>query len=407
MNYIRYLGVSLLLLVLQHHVTFGIQDTASVAPRKVFFSVHAQQGSLLKTHKTDIVANYYVGLDLRIGWQTDDFQKNIFDRSYRYPYYGIGYYMGNMNGIVLGNDEQSGFGRPAALYAFFGAPIYRGKWFQVKYDISAGISYNFNSYDPQVNPYNILVGSKNNAYINFGFESVFSLPGHSSLGLGFSLQHFSNGSYQKPNKGINLVSSTVSYQFGLYKNRDKKYSRFPVPSHEPTLEWYLFIASGVRMLDTDFDPDKPRQGHRWYCANVSSATLIKINHRRKFGAGLDLFYFDWGRYVIGYRAHENGETVTTKRSDNFALGAFLAHEVGYKRVWLVTNLGFYLNQRVGDDPKKPWIYERIGVKFQLTSRLFVGVSVKAHMAKADYTEWTVGYSLIKDRPLKRLPRNGN
>ncbi len=375
-------------------------DSVKTKPRKLFFELTAQQGSMLKTHESDIISNYYVGFDVRVGWQTDDFDRNIFDGLFRYPYYGFGYYMGNMNKIILGDDEQSGFGKPAAVYAFFGSPLYRGRWFSVNYDISAGLSYNFNAYDPQNNPYNILVGSKNNAYINFRLDGAFILPQYSTIGIGASFQHFSNGSYQKPNKGINLVSTTVSYRFGLYKNQEKSYARFPITSYEPTLEWYVFMASGVRMLDTGFLRNSPREGHRWSCFTVSSAVLLQTSYRRKFGLGLDFFYFDWGRYVTEYRANEEGRDVTTHMSDNMALGAYLAHEIGYKRLWLVTDLGFYLTQRVGDDPIHPWIYERVGLKYQVTNRLFIGVSVKAHLAKADYTEWTIGYSLMKNRPLK-------
>ncbi len=378
-----------------------IPDSGRTHPKKLFFAVNAQQGSLLNTHNSTIIKNYYVGIDFRVGWQTDAFNRNDFDCLFRYPYYGFGYYMGNMNGIILGNDEQTGFGKPAALYAFFGSPLYRWNRIEIDYDLSLGLSYNFNAYDPELHPYNILVGSKNNAYINIRFVGKYDLPKHSALSAGVSFQHFSNGSYQKPNKGINLVSATLSYQFGLYKNRDKSYVRFPVEHREPTIEWYLFWANGVRMPDTGFNESAPREGRRWYCTTVSSAVLVQTSVRRKFGLGIDWFYFDWGRYVVDYRAGEEGRTTTTRSRDNMALGAYLAHELGYKKVWFVTDLGFYVADRVGDDPENPWIYERVGIKYQITPRLFAGVFIKAHLAKADYTEWTIGYSLVKSKPVKR------
>jgi hypothetical protein len=350
---------------------------------------------MLNTHESSIIENYYVGLDLRIGWQTGDFARNIFDCSFRYPRYGFGYYMGNMNRIILGDDEQTGLGKPAALYAFFASPMARWKWFSVHYDISLGISYNFNAYDPQSQPYNILVGSKNNAYINIRLSTEFALRGYSTLGLGFSFQHFSNGSYQKPNKGINLVSGTLSYRFGTYRNSEKNYRRFPIDSYQPAWEWQIFWANGVRMLDTDFDIDQPHKSNRWYCSSVSTTALLQTSHRRKFGLGLDYFYFDWGRYVVKYRAKAEDRRATTRWYSNMALGTYLAHEIGYKKVWLITHLGFYITDRVGDDPKQPWIYERLGLKYQISPRFTLGVSIKAHLAKADYTEWTIGYTILK------------
>ena len=376
----------------------GATDS-TLRPRSMFLSVNAQQGSMLNTNESTIIQNYYIGLDFRIGWQTDDFGRDIYDGLFRYPQYGFGYYMGNMNRIILGNDEQTGFGKPAALYAFFASPLVRWNWWSLNYDLSFGFSYNFNAYDPQSRPYNILVGTKSNAYINLRFLTEFALRGHSSFGFGFSFQHFSNGSYQKPNKGINLISGTLSYQASSYRNSGKSYKRFPTEPYQPVWEWQFFWANGVRMLDTGFDINQPDKGKRWYCTAVSSAVLLQTSHRRKFGLGLDLFYSDWGRYVVKYRAEEEGLEKSTHLRNNLAFGSYLAHEIGYKKVWLITHLGCYLTSRVGDDPKHPWIYERIGLKYQITQRFTVGLSIKAHLAKADYTEWSIGYSISKNKKI--------
>ena len=392
---LKYYIFGFVYLIVIQDIFARIVPDSTLRPRRLFMAVNAQQGSMLNTYESTIIQNYYVGLDFRIGWQTDDFDRDIFDCLFRYPQYGFGYYMGNMNRIILGNDEQTGFGKPVALYAFFASPMLRWNRFSASYDLSLGFSYNFNAYDPQLRPYNVLVGSEKNAYINLRLSTEFALRGYSTLGLGFSFQHFSNGSYQKPNKGINLISGTLSYQIGLYKNSEKSYRRFPVDVYQPEWEWQVFLANGVRMLDTDFDINLPHEGKRWYCTSVSSVVLMQTSHRRKLGLGLDLFYFDWGQYVVKYRAKEEGVETTTGLRDNMALGSYLAHEVGYKKVWLITHLGFYLNNRVGDEPKNPWIYQRIGIKYQIAPSLTIGLSIKAHFAKADYTEWTIGYTILK------------
>ncbi|MDR2038801.1 MAG: acyloxyacyl hydrolase [Bacteroidales bacterium] len=362
---------------------------------------NVQQGNLLFSQGTDVIKNYYVGLELRFGIQTDDYQKNTFDASFRYPKYGIAYYMGNMNEIILGDEHQDGFGKPSALYGFFSSPIFRTKWFQLNYEFGIGVSYNFKTYDPRRRPYNTLIGSKTNGYISASLDGQILLPGHSSIGLGGSFRHFSNGSIQKPNSGINLIMATVSYQWGLYKNRDKSYTRIHADPVEPTLEWYISWGNAVRMLDTDFDLDHPKNSKRWYCATVSTSILAHVSHRRKVGLGLDFFYFDWGRHIINYRAHIDGRRERTSIHDNMSIGVHIAHEVAYKKFWAVTNVGFYLNERVGDIPSSPFIYERIGVKYQLTDRFCVGLSLKAHLVKADYLALEIGYSIIKNKKLKK------
>ena len=397
MNRKRYIKIFLYFVSLRVSAAYQTDDSIA-PPRKLYLSMSAQQGGIIFTPRmSTVVDNYYVGLDFRVGWQTDDFERNIYDCLFAYPQYGFGYYMGNMNRIILGNDEQSGFGKPAALYAFFASPIVRLNRLKISYDISLGLSYNFNVYDPQLQPFNILIGSKQNVYINLQLSSEFAVHKHTVLGVGVSFQHFSNGSYQKPNKGVNLLSGTLSYQAGLYKHHEKTYSRIPVPPYQRALEWQIYWSNGVRMLDADFDLDHPREAKRWYCAAISSAVMLQTNHHQKFGLGLDYFYFEWGRHLIDYRAQQQGLDATTRQRDNMALGAFLAHEAGYKKVWVITHLGFYVTNRVGDRPQNLWIYQRVGVKYHITPRFTAGVSIKAHLAIADNVEWTVGYVIGKSK----------
>ena len=219
----------------------------------------------------------------------------------------------------------------------------------------------------------------------------------STVGFGISLQHFSNASLQEPNIGVNLVSGTFTYKAALYKHREKSYSRFPVEPFSPTWEVKFSWANGLRMLVTDFDRSNPQKTKRWYTTSLSTAALVQTSHRRKAGAGLDVFYFDWGQYVKKYRADKQGIETTTRARDNFSLGAFVAHEVSYKKIWFISNVGFYLDDRIGDRPKKMWIYERVGVCYEVNQRIFVGLLIKAHLLIADHAELTIAYSLFKSK----------
>lgn len=384
-------------------------------PPRLFAATMLRQGNLLSPPET-LLKDDYTALDLKLGWQTDDHDKNLFDAMYRYPSYGVGYYMGNMNGIMLGTDTAStSLGKPAALYAFFGAPMYRSRRVVLSYGFSAGLSYNFNVYSTEKNPFNILIGSKANAYIELALGASLLLPGRSALTAGVSFQHFSNGSYQKPNLGVNLISGTLAYQLGWYKNDEKSYAPLTLPAWTKSFEWDIVLGGGVRMLDADFDPKYPHNGRRWACVTVSTALLRQASLRRKWGGGVDLLYYEWGSYVSDYRTTFNELTAKNgvlpapaevrqamKPHDklsakNFTVGLYAAHEASYKRISMITNVGFYPFSRVGDNPSTPIMYERLGVRVALTDRLFVGVSIRAHKLKADYTEWSVGYALARRR----------
>ena len=391
---------------------FGPADTAGKPPM-LFAAAKVRQGSLLE-QESFVMRDYYMSLDVRLGRQTDDRNGSAFDAAYRYPKYGVGYYMGNMNGIILGADTLfASLGKPAALYAFFGAPVYCGRVLTVGYGLSAGLSYNFNAYDPQHNPFNILIGSRNNAYIELSLDLWLPLPGRSALAAGVSFQHFSNGAYQKPNYGVNLISSTLTYQWSTYRNRDKGYAPVAQPEGARGVEWSTFVGGGVRMLDADFDRRNPREGRRWTCLTLSSVVYRQVSLRRKWGAGVDVLYYEWGDYVSRYRAahealvqggvpwpsqqqvREAMEGHDRLSPNNVTLGLYASHEVGYKRLWLATDVGFYPLPRVGDNPTSLLIYERLGLRVELTDRLFVGVAIRAHGLMADYTEWTVGYRVVR------------
>ena len=367
-----------------------------IAPRRLFIGANAQRGYMFDTRESTVIQNQYISLDLRVGLQTDDFDRDVYDRLFRYPHYGVGLYMGNLDRIVLGDENQAGLGKPLALYAFFASPVVRSDRFCVYYDFSLGLARNFNTYHPHIQPYNLFISTNNNVYLNMQFRAEFALFERSALGFGVSLQHFSNASLQEPNIGVNLVSGTLTYRAGLYKNHEKSYNRFPVEAYSPTWELLFSWANGARMLYSDFDRSSDQQKtKRWYSTSLSTAALIQTSHRRKLGAGLDLFYFDWGRHLKEYRAKRREIQTTTRLRDNMSIGAFVAHEVNYKKIWFVSNVGFYLNDRIGDRPQNMWIYERVGVCYQINKRFSAGLLIKAHLLIADHAELTVRYSVIQ------------
>ena len=397
-RYKLYTQIIVYLTCLQIVIASEMNDNI-LRPRSAFISFNALNGILLDRRQSMIVENFYSGIDIRVGWQTDDFDRNTFDCLFRYPKYGFGYYRGNLNHIILDPDKQTGFGKPHALYAFFASPIVREERFRFYYDISLGLSYKFDTYDPVQRPYNILVGANKNVYFTLQFSTEFILHERSALGVGVSYQHFSNGSLKKPNNGIDLLSVNLSYQTNLFENHEKSYQRFPIESYQPVWEWQFSLANGLRMLDTDFDPNEPQNGKRWHCSSISTAVVRQISHHRKIGLGFDYFYYNWGEYVIEYRAKTQGFEATTQKRDNMSLGTYVAHEAGYKNVWLLTHFGVYVTDHTGDNPQNPRIYERLGIKYCITPRLSLGVSIKAHLFIADYIEWTMGYS-IKSKSIK-------
>ena len=53
------------------------------------------------------------------------------------------------------------------------------------------------------------------------------------------------------------------------------------------------------------------------------------------------------------------------------------------------NIGHYLYSRYTD---LSLIYTRLGLIYRINSHLLANVSLKSHMAKADFIEWGIGYT---------------
>ena len=74
----------------------------------------------------------------------------------------------------------------------------------------------------------------------------------------------------------------------------------------------------------------------------------------------------------------------------------------YKNISLALGLGIYVYRRMGDfsDRHDPFFFNRIGVHYSIPklNGLTAGIEVKAHMTKADFSEFVLSYPIsIKNK----------
>ena len=122
---------------------------------------------------------------------------------YPHTYQGIGF---SYNSFF----NKAEIGTPVALYVFQGAPIVRlTEHLSLNYEWNFGAAFGWKKYDPLDNPYNVVVGSRINAYLNLGFFFDWQLPQAWHLTIGADLTHYSNGNTNYPNSGVNTVGARV------------------------------------------------------------------------------------------------------------------------------------------------------------------------------------------------------
>ncbi|MGV6945452.1 acyloxyacyl hydrolase [Sphingobacterium kyonggiense] len=361
--------------ILQAQVT-EIAEKIKESPIILEFEV--ENGGILQQKglkNTTYEGAYYNGLNFKIGWKQRA-KKDQYYQVYNYPTYGIGLYSSTFNTDIIGS--------PFAIYGFVQTPISpkeNSRW-GYDYRIGLGLSGNFKPYNEEQNPLNLVIGSKNNVFIDLGIRAQYRLTDHWKVGAGLAFHHFSNGAMRLPNKGVNLVPATLSvnYQF----NPDVKIVRDSVlEPYSRKIYYHVNYGVGFKQLRDDLD-------HRFFKTTLSAYASRHVSYKWRLGGGLDLFYSSSGndQEIAGDKTGEIGSKLSGGPS------FYIAHILN-ERLVLNGNVGYYIhNQRFNGEIRK--FFLRAGARYYVYKNINAGVSIKAHMGKADFIEWTVGYTFNRD-----------
>ncbi|HAE65798.1 MULTISPECIES: acyloxyacyl hydrolase [Sphingobacterium] len=348
------------------------------AKTRLIFQLEHESGGELKFNersKETLADSYYSGLNFRVGFQTQfqDSLKSIYNEIYNYPIYGIGIYSSTFG--------QEHLGRPFAAYGFVAIPIrpkVNSRW-NFNYRIALGLSGRFNPYNEEDNPFNLLIGSKNNVFIDLGLQVNYRLNKNFQVGAGAAFHHFSNGALALPNTGINLVPLSLSVSY-TPTNKPFDYRKSSIPQMEKTEELHFNYAFGFKQIDREHDSQ--------YFKSMLGAYYSKhFGYKWRLGAGFDAFY----------SASGNDEKVAGDKAGKFSAlfsygPAFYIDHVLNSRLYINGNVGVYLHRNEFNGESMP-VYLRAGVRYKVYKDFFAGVSIKAHGGKADFIEWTTGYGI--------------
>lgn len=341
----------------------------------VYLELKMDNGGLLpitdSTGQNIFEGSYYNGFDVRLAWETR--KGSVYSSLYRRPRFGFGWYTATFHNDFTGN--------PNAIYGFVDVPVLynpKSRW-QWMYGLALGLSYNFKPYDPEQNPINYAIGSRRNSYINLYSEVRYHLTPRWDIGAGVGFKHFSNGSIQRPNEGINAIPLTVLVQFELDR-APESWQPFEIPVHQKF--WLLDVYWGNATKSNEYE-----EGNYWKTV-MGVVALKQFCYRYRIGFGWDFFYAaDSDDRVPG--------TASTF-SKSFSTAPFIAWEWAItEKLYLPVNFGVYLNRHEENDELKPY-YERFGIRYKINHHFITGVTLKAHADVADMVEWTVGYSFHKD-----------
>ena len=307
------------------------------------------------------------GFELLVSFPT--YGKDYWERLYKYPRAGAGYSCWD-----LGNKEV--FGTAHALFGFFNAPVLKlNDKMKVNYQISFGASYITKPFDIDKNYLNRAIGSHGNVYFRIGIDFRYQIFPRAELTCESGFSHFSSGKFKSPNYGLNALTGSLgmNYLFGEVK---KEKMQPEIPSLIDRVQHSIVYSAGIKVYDNLY-------GYRYFISSLSYNLDWAWRHKRKLGIGADLFYdasIAEALAIDGVNNHNEANFVR--------FGIHGSYGILYRKLIMRIQLGHYLYSKYTD---LSLVYSRLALQYFLTDHLMLNVSLKSHMAKADFIEWGVGY----------------
>lgn len=283
---------------------------------------------------------------------------------YRKPYTGFGlHYMNYGNPTYLGEAY--------AAYAFIDFHTGRNKNSGFVYHWGEGVAYLTKPFDAENNNFNIAIGSALNVFIDLSAAYVFRLNNGMIIKPSLSFTHYSNGSYKKPNLGINVINSKLLISFPTWET--KNYDTNPVFSKPKNrkMEYQLFIVTGMHQKDPPLSPVYAVYDFR------GQANYI-FGKKHSAGLGADVF-----------NDHALNTYTGRSKSSITRTGIFVAYNTLFDNVYFTAQAGYYISDHYKNDGK---IYSRFGFSGIIYKGFTAGLFLKTHFFVADNIEFGLGYT---------------
>lgn len=313
---------------------------------------------------TYITEDYIRSFDLCFTKET--YGKSYWEQLFNYPEYGISLFHS-----TLGNDKV--FGNETALTTFFKVKIIAKKRFSFYNRSGIGISYTSRKFNLTDNYLNVAVGSHFNIHFNSRFGASYVMPKKTDLNLGFSFDHFSNANINEPNLGINYLTAFVGLNYKIGKISEKL--RTEIQPHLKKTNYECFYNIGGKHT---------RALTSGYFFTSSFSFDINREYFRSFylGTGIDIFYDSSIKSLL-----KNAEK-DSKNIYGFKTGIHFSQTFVYNRFNLIIQEGFYL--LLNDKLENKLIYNKGIIKYWITKKLSLQLSMKSQLQVLDYPELGIG-----------------
>jgi hypothetical protein len=291
---------------------------------------------------------------------------------YQKPYTGL-----ELGYINTGNKEELGVAYSANR--IIDLPLSSNTESIFRLRLGAGLGYLTQHFDKYENVKNAAIGSSFNVSILLAL-SANKTYNNFSVNAGIRLQHFSNGSFTKPNLGINIPTAFIG--IGFINTNPQTVSTItssPTFNQNKKYSSHFITALGTKSIGGA----KNTLYGAW-----SLAYELRKNISSKFS---------WNGFTdIGYNNSHPAQLAKDGRDKQafvnllqVGAGMGLYNHYGNTAVFLQT--GVYLQSQFVSNEGR--IYNKFGVEQKINDRFSAQILLKSHLAKADYFALACVYTL--------------
>jgi hypothetical protein len=251
--------------------------------------------------------------------------------------------------------------------------------------LAQGIAYATNPYDKVTNSINKAFGTEilDNTNIGLSYDNQ-KLFNHVGFHAGLLFTHYSNGRVKTPNSGINtyMLNVGLNYNFENEKAIQNDTALVKKSYREP-IKYNFVFRTGVNESPIIRSGQQPFYHLGLYVDK-------RFNRKSAMQLGTDLFLTYSFKDYIKYYSVAYPEKNIDPNTDYKRVGVFVGYELFVNRISLEAQLGYYVYEPFKNDIP---VYDRLGMKYYITDKLFGSFTIKTHMFLAEALEFGIGVRL--------------
>lgn len=334
-----------------------VKAQLSVYPKALGF--RAGYGFII-AHKQDmdqLISGHIPQFEL--SWRRNYSGNQEWEKHHRFPHTGIALQWVNLNNPQTGSS--------ISVIPYVGFPVRKNKYVDATLRVGTGLGFLTRTFDLEENRKNNVISSQLNAAVDILLQANWKISKGIWFMTGVSFTHFSNAAFKIPNAGINIASANAGFTINLGRPVAVDHNRFPILKKD----WQWLAWTGIWLKETN-----PVNGSKYYAQTLSLNVMRRFSIGGLYGAGIDVMY----DRSLQKRDPELNSPVR--------LALVGAYEIQFGRLSIPLQLGFYA---VDPFKKDLFMYSRIGWRYRVGKRLILNMTLKSHMAVADYAEAGFGY----------------